>query len=229
MPPEPTPPLRSARLVLEPLRVEHADELVQVLADPALYTFIGGEPPTLDRLRDRFGRMLAGSGGPQEQWHNWILRLDGAAGAAIGTVQATVVGESGAGSGAGSGFRAEVAWVLGTRWQGRGYAAEAAAALVDWLRGLPVAAVAAHIHPDHAASEAVARRISLVGTGRFDQDGEQLWQLAAGSDSSGPDSSGPNWSGPASSGPASSGPASSGRDSSGRESSDPESSGAGAG
>jgi hypothetical protein len=33
------------RLTLEPLRPEHADEMVAVLGDPALYEFTGGTPP----------------------------------------------------------------------------------------------------------------------------------------------------------------------------------------
>lgn len=39
-----TPRLRTARLDLVPLRPAAAGEMVDVLADPALYAFIGGEP-----------------------------------------------------------------------------------------------------------------------------------------------------------------------------------------
>jgi hypothetical protein len=46
--------IATARLTLEPLAVAHAAEMVDVLTDPALYTFIGGGPPTLDELRERF-------------------------------------------------------------------------------------------------------------------------------------------------------------------------------
>ena len=61
-----------------------------MLADPALYAFTGGEPPTLAKLRDA----LRGAGrGPRpttaRQWHNWIVRtLD--TDEAVGYVQATV-------------------------------------------------------------------------------------------------------------------------------------------
>ena len=37
--------LESERLVLEPLRVEHAEELAPLLDDPRLHEFIGGDPP----------------------------------------------------------------------------------------------------------------------------------------------------------------------------------------
>ena len=65
--------------------------------------------------------------------------------------------------------------MIGVDWQGRGYAAEAARALVAWLDSRGVATVRAHIHPGHAASAAVARRAGLAPTGQFG-DGEQLWQ-----------------------------------------------------
>ncbi len=41
--------LESKRLILEPLRVEHADELAPVLDDLKLHRFIGGAPA--DRRR----------------------------------------------------------------------------------------------------------------------------------------------------------------------------------
>jgi RimJ/RimL family protein N-acetyltransferase len=85
---------------------------------------------------------------------------------AVGYVQATIVD---------GGKRAEVAWVVGLTWQRQGFAAEAARAFVAWLDARGVTAIQAHIHPDHTASAAVARRTDLVPTDRFD-DGEQPWQ-----------------------------------------------------
>jgi RimJ/RimL family protein N-acetyltransferase len=156
--------LESARLRLEPLRVTHADELVRVLADPALYGFTGGAPPTLAELRARFERQA--SGGPPDgsaRWLNWVVRLrDG--GAAIGTVQATVRGDE-----------AEVAWVIGTASQGRGYAREAAALMVEQLRRDGAAVLVAHVHPEHAASMAIARALGLT-PGAARADGEVRWE-----------------------------------------------------
>ncbi|RII89234.1 GNAT family N-acetyltransferase, partial [Clavibacter michiganensis] len=42
-----------------------------------------------------------------------------------------------------------------------------------------VGVVRAHIHPDHAASEAVARRLGLAPTDER-VDGEVRWELRAG-------------------------------------------------
>lgn len=81
--------------------------------------------------------------------------------------------------GDGDGVRmAEVAWLVGTAAQGSGAAAECAAAMVAWLREGGVAIVRAHIHPDHAASAAVARRLGLAPTDER-VDGEIRWESPA--------------------------------------------------
>jgi hypothetical protein len=46
--------IQTDRLRLTPLTVQDADAMVDVLADPELYTFIGGQPPTLEELRERY-------------------------------------------------------------------------------------------------------------------------------------------------------------------------------
>lgn len=42
-------PIRSERLLLDPLRVEDAEAMLPVLGDAPLYAYTGGEPPTLGR------------------------------------------------------------------------------------------------------------------------------------------------------------------------------------
>ena len=157
-----TEPIRTDRLELTPLTVDDADEMAVVLASPELYTFTGGTPPTADQLRTRYGRQLAGPADPDEQWHNWIVR---AGGVPIGYVQATVTPQE-----------AEIAWVTGIHAQGNGYATEAAEAMKHWLQGNGVQRIVAHIHPDHHASNGVARRLGLQPTGDF-VDGERRWVL----------------------------------------------------
>ncbi|MEV0489059.1 GNAT family N-acetyltransferase [Streptomyces atratus] len=151
------------RLDALPLRVAYADEMTVVLDDPALHTYTGGAPEDLDTLRARYTRWEAGSPDPAEHWWNWVLRVR-ADGRLVGWVQATVAGP-----------RAEIAWVVGTEWQGLGYAKEAAAGLVaHLLTGGTVRTVVAHIHPDHTASAAVAAAAGLVPTEEW-EDGERLW------------------------------------------------------
>ena len=154
--------ISTLRLDLLPLQVEHAEEMAGVLADPALHTFIGGAPHTPAALRARYERLVAGSPDPAERWLNWVISLRDEA-RLVGTVQATVTDRT-----------AEIAWIVGTPWQGRGFASEAARGLVGWLATQPVHTVVAHVHPDHHASAAVARSAGLTATDVW-QDGEVRW------------------------------------------------------
>ncbi|MET7369022.1 GNAT family N-acetyltransferase [Streptomyces sp. NPDC005566] len=157
-------PFSTSRLDALPLDVSYADEMKAVLADPALHTYTGGTPEDPDTLRARYARQSAGSPDPAELWWNWVLRVR-TDGRLAGYVQATVRGS-----------RAEIAWVVGTGWQGLGYAKEAATGLVEHLGGCGARTVVAHIHPDHAASAAVAAGAGLAPTEEW-EDGEVRWRL----------------------------------------------------
>lgn len=153
----------TARLDLVPLRPEHAAEMAEVLADPALHTFIGGTPLGETALRERYERLAAGSPDPARHWLNWVIRLR-EEDDLVGTMQATITGGT-----------AEIAWVVGTPWQRRGIASEAARGLVEWLATQSVHTVVAHIHPEHHASATVAASAGLMATGE-PRDGEIRWQ-----------------------------------------------------
>ena len=166
-------PLTTPRLDLVPLRTEDADEMVSVLADARLYAFTGGAPPSREELAARYARQVVGrSADGTEAWHNWIIRRR-PQGDAIGYVQATVSTLGGP---------ADIAWVIGVPWQGRGFATEAAAAVRDGVRGPgsatgdDVTRVHAHIAPGHVASETVARRLGLTPTD-VTHHGETRWLL----------------------------------------------------
>lgn len=149
------------RLSLDDLRVDDAVEMVDVLAAPALYEFTGGAAPSLPELQARYQAQVAGSGDADEQWRNWIVRIDGGA---VGFVQATVTSTT-----------ATLAWVIGAQWQGRGHATSAVGAMIRILVSEGVDAFDAWIAPGHAASERVAIRSGLVATGEADEDGEIRW------------------------------------------------------
>ncbi len=168
--------IRTDRLDLLPLRVSHAEEMAVVLCDPGLHAFTGGQPQAPDALRERYARLVAGPPDPSTSWLNWVIRVR-AEDRLAGTVQATLTRTSGA-----SGRSlAEIAWVVGTGWQGRGIATEAARGLVGWLAARPVDVVLAHVHPHHAASAAVAAAAGLrPTTDRL--DGEVRWERALGRD-----------------------------------------------
>jgi RimJ/RimL family protein N-acetyltransferase len=153
--------IEAPSVVLLPLRVEYADEMAAVLSDPALHTFIGGAPLSALELRVRYERQVAGPPG----WRNWVIRLR-EEDRLVGYVQATIDGRT-----------AEVAWVVGTPWQGRGVAGASVKALVGWLGEQEIDLIVAHIHPDHAASQAVATAAGLRPTGQW-HDGELRWERA---------------------------------------------------
>jgi RimJ/RimL family protein N-acetyltransferase len=176
--------LDSERLVLEPLRTEHAAELAPVLDDVALHRFIGGEPLGPEELRARFERQARGrSPDGRDWWLNWALR-ERSTGRPIGIVQATVrrpdpepesQSEPELATATATVSVAELAWVIGTAAQGRGFAKEAVAAVASWLRGCGASRLRAHIHPDHEASMAVARSVGLAPTDVV-VDGEVRWE-----------------------------------------------------
>ncbi len=151
----------SAEVSLHALRVDDAQEMVAVLSAPGLYTITGGGPPSLDELRRRYQSQVAGSGRVDEQWRNWIVRLDAAA---VGYVQATVVADT-----------ATLAWLIGEPWQRQGHASTATAAMVELLRSEGVNRFDAWIAPGHIGSETVARRVGLAPTDETDADGEVRW------------------------------------------------------
>jgi RimJ/RimL family protein N-acetyltransferase len=134
--------------------------MVAVLADPGLYEFTGGEPPSEADLVARYARQTS-----RAEWLNWIARERSSA-AAVGTVQATLRPDE-----------AELAWVVGASAQGKGYATEATGAVIAWLRENGIEAFVAHIHPAHAASSAVASRLGFQPTESI-KNGEVRWELS---------------------------------------------------
>lgn len=183
------------RLALEPLTVGHATEMVEALSSPDLYVHIDGTPPALPDLERLYRLQTAGqSPSGDEGWLNWIIR-ETRSQVAIGYVQATVTADAESPAPDSSTTDAptpvagetsdivemtgDVAWVVGRSHQCRGYATEAAAAMIAWLRDHDVRSVTASIHPDNRASTRVASHLGLEPTGVLDDDGEETWTLPA--------------------------------------------------
>lgn len=115
----------TARLRIEPLQAAHAPLLFPVLADPGLYLYADGAAlANVEATLRRFETLERGPPpGTHEVWLNWVLlrRTDGAA---VGTLQATVV----------PGSHAWIGYMLAPAHWGQGYATEAGAWLVAELR-----------------------------------------------------------------------------------------------
>ncbi len=168
--------IQTRRLRLEPLRLTHADELVSVLDDAALHTYIGGEPATLPQLRMRFDVKSRGcSADGLQTWLNWVVRGPASV---VGYVQATLSPVRGE-------VVAELAWVVGVEHQRLGYAGEATAAAVAWLAARGVRHLVVHIHPDNVASQRLAARLGMHPS-HVVVDGEVEWVLRRSGRPAGP-------------------------------------------
>lgn len=163
-----TETLTSERLRLEPLAVEHATEMVGVLADPSLYEYTGGEAPSGEQLRRRYATQAVGRSEDGSQgWFNWIVKLQ-CDGTPVGFVQATVHRKR-------RGLEGDIAWVISPAHQGQRIASEATEAMIGWLKANGVSRFVAFVHPEHSASMGVARNQGLHPTSVI-EDGEVRWE-----------------------------------------------------
>jgi RimJ/RimL family protein N-acetyltransferase len=119
----------TARLVIEPLRPGHAEELHAALADPAVHRYVATSGPwTVQAVRDRLERVAAGPpAGSHDVWLNFAVRRQARL---VGRLESTVHGEL-----------AEIAYLFDPAVSGRGYATEA----VEWLLG--------HLREAHGVTE----------------------------------------------------------------------------
>ena len=158
--------LNTNRLRLTPLMATHAKAMFPILSDSELYSFTGDEPPESEVSLETRYRYLESRKSPDgsELWLNWLVSL-GENSVSMGYVQATV-----------SESHADIAWVIGLKWQGNGYASEAATALVRWLGENGVCSIRCCINPSHVASQRVASRAGLHKT-TLSEDGEDVWLL----------------------------------------------------
>lgn len=117
------------RLTIEPRSVDHAAGLCAALADESVGRWIGGpEVTTVEAMIERIA-YVNGADPAQwgESWLNWTVVADAEPDRPIvGRVEATVHHRAP--------LTAEIAYVFGPRWAGRGYATEATAWMLDVLR-----------------------------------------------------------------------------------------------
>lgn len=114
----------TSRLFLEPIRQEHAQEMFPVLIDPSLYSYIPKEPPTVDQLKKQY-QLWEKQESPdgKEIWLNWVGRM---------RVENCLIGHFQAGIDKSG--EAYIAYMVGVKFQRRGFAEEALRAIIDILR-----------------------------------------------------------------------------------------------
>ena len=115
--------IQRPNLVLDPLTAADASAMFALLQDGSLFRYMDDQPPhSVEQLRAVYARRAIGrSPDGTELWFNWIVRSS--AGVAMGFVQATLLADG----------RCLVAYVLGSAFQGQGYAGQAVQAMLDFL------------------------------------------------------------------------------------------------
>jgi ribosomal-protein-alanine N-acetyltransferase len=118
------PVIETSRLTLEPVRREHAVEMVSVLADAELYTYLPHEPPTLAYLEELYERWSHGlSRDGTEFILNWMARLR-STGALVGHFQSSIPPSR----------IAPLGYTVGLKFQRQGFALEALQAVIAFLK-----------------------------------------------------------------------------------------------
>jgi [ribosomal protein S5]-alanine N-acetyltransferase len=140
-----------------------------VLSDPAIYEHENEPPPTAEWLRMRFSRLESRwSPDATQQWLNWVMRLPSST--PIGFVQATVYPS----------HRAAIAYVLGSRYWGKGLATAAVRLMVTELAsGYDVTMLSAVFKRSNLRSRRLLERLgfALATPGQHEADAAEADEL----------------------------------------------------
>lgn len=151
---KPPPELTTARLRMRPLTEADVDPLVPIYTDPGVTRYFRAAVPDRAAVREVVRRRLTRPMGPG--MGSWVLDVDGTV---VGLAHLWPSREM-------PGHVPEMGWMLGADHWGRGFATEAATAVLDHGRyrlGLP--AVWALVHRENTASLAVAARLGMLDVG----------------------------------------------------------------
>lgn len=148
--------LHIGSLTLEPLTVGHAAEMFALLSAPEIYRHLDYAPPSSVQHLEELYATLESRRSPDgtQHWLNWVIRepVHGL----VGYVQATV-GQSGS---------AWIAYVLGARYGGRGYATLATGCMMEHLiEAYAVRRFLATAERDNAKSITVLERLGFSRAG----------------------------------------------------------------
>jgi RimJ/RimL family protein N-acetyltransferase len=142
------PRLETQRLILRGLTQGDFEPWAEIMADPDVARYLGGEPMT---RADAWRSLAVALGHWQLRGYGvWAVerKSDGKFIGRVGMINP-------------EGWPAlEVGWTLGKPYWGQGYATEAARAAIDYAFGTqPLARVISCIDPDNIASQKVAARV----------------------------------------------------------------------
>lgn len=144
--------MRTRRLRIETLAVDHANVVFASQLDPRIYTFIPEEPyTTVEALAERYGMLVRGAReGSGETWLNWVMFDEQTP---VGTLQATVMSEE---------KRAFVAYVVFADHWKKGFGSEGTQWLLDHLaRDHGVTTAEAYIDVRNEASRRLVQKLGF--------------------------------------------------------------------
>ena len=149
-------PLTSKRLTIRMLRAEHLTSLVEYRNDPEVARFQSWQLPFSEAMAERLISEQAGLDGPlDDTWVQLALDVDGTA---IGDVAVGLHDR---------GRQATLGYSIAVAEQGKGYATEALAAVIDALFAEPgVHRIVASTDPHNAASRRVLDKLGFRFEGR---------------------------------------------------------------
>ena len=140
-----------ARLTYEPLVVEHAPALVAALGSPQVNRYlVEPEPATVPAAVVHIRRLCAGPppARGEERWLNFAVLLEGTL---VGRLEATITRR-----------HAELAYLFGSRYWGRGLATEAVLWLISHCASAGVDEFWAAVPPENRRSIGLLERLNFA-------------------------------------------------------------------
>ena len=169
-------PIETERLLLSPLRPEHAAQMWEVLREPALYTWIPRDPPDdVAAVERRFRAVSVGqSADGREQWLNWTAWLRTTR-EPVGLFEAAVQEDR----------KAYVAYRIRLALWRQGYAIEGMRAVINTLFSSGVREIEAEIDSRNLRSLSLVSRLGFVLAERKSKveffkgawSDEEVWKL----------------------------------------------------
>lgn len=150
-------PIRTERLTLRPLTLDDLDGHALLFGDPDVVRYVYESPmgraEAAEHLGARMNHALPGNG----EWMNLAVEVEG-----------RYIGEVGLGLVSAVHRQCEVGYLLLPQEQGRGYATEATAAMIDLAFGeLDAHRVVGRLDERNAPSERVLKRLGMRREGRL--------------------------------------------------------------
>ncbi|HEX7835458.1 MAG TPA: GNAT family N-acetyltransferase [Pseudolysinimonas sp.] len=157
--------LRTARTTIRPLTADDVDAIHAYSSDPEICRYLLFEPRTREEVAEKIEEWAKGGGRLAEKGDYIEYGIDADGLGVIGHIYFTIVSVDDAGG--------EIGWTLRSDVQGKGYATEAASAMLDYAFDvLKLHRVRAELDPRNTASVALCRRLGMREEAYYVED---LW------------------------------------------------------